>query len=51
MEITDDKWNEIDGNVISVLHLALADGVLSSVAEKPLETNGSTRLSVMAMTK
>ncbi|KAH9654151.1 hypothetical protein KPL70_027652 [Citrus sinensis] len=36
MEITDDKWNEIDGNVISDLHLALADGVLSSVAEKNL---------------
>ncbi|KAH9651792.1 hypothetical protein KPL70_026888 [Citrus sinensis] len=34
MEITDDKWNEIDGNAISDLHLALADGVLSSVAEK-----------------
>ncbi|KAH9784261.1 hypothetical protein KPL71_009581 [Citrus sinensis] len=30
MEITDDKWNEIDGNAISDLHLALADGVLSS---------------------
>ncbi|KAH9745518.1 hypothetical protein KPL70_004102 [Citrus sinensis] len=34
MEITDDKWNEIDGNAISDLHLTLADGVLSSVAEK-----------------
>ena len=34
MEISDDKWNEIDGNAISDLHLALADGVLSSVAEK-----------------
>ncbi|KAH9753523.1 hypothetical protein KPL71_015101 [Citrus sinensis] len=34
MEITNDKWNEIDGNAISNLHLALADGVLSSVAEK-----------------
>ncbi|KAH9734074.1 Integrase catalytic domain-containing protein [Citrus sinensis] len=34
MEITDDKWNEVDGNAISDLHLALADGVLSSVAEK-----------------
>ena len=34
MEITNDKWNEIDGNAISDLHLALADGVLSSVAEK-----------------
>ncbi|KAH9725713.1 hypothetical protein KPL70_007982 [Citrus sinensis] len=34
MEITDDKWNEVDGNAISDLHLALADGVLSSMAEK-----------------
>ena len=34
MEITDDKWNKIDGNTISDLHLALADGVLSSVVEK-----------------
>ncbi|KAH9681068.1 hypothetical protein KPL71_026802 [Citrus sinensis] len=34
MEITDDKWNEIDGNTISDLHLALANRVLSSVAEK-----------------
>uniref|UniRef100_A0A2N9GLP2 Gag-Pol polyprotein n=1 Tax=Fagus sylvatica TaxID=28930 RepID=A0A2N9GLP2_FAGSY len=34
-EITDDgKWNEMDGNAIANLHLALADGVLSSVAEK-----------------
>ncbi|KAH9687766.1 hypothetical protein KPL70_014887 [Citrus sinensis] len=34
MEIADDKWNEIDGNAISDLHLALADGILSSVVEK-----------------
>ena len=34
MEITDDTWNEVDDNVISNLHLAFADGVLSSVAEK-----------------
>ena len=34
-EITDDsKWNEMDGNAIANLHLALADEVLSSVAEK-----------------
>ena len=33
-EITDDKWNKIDGNVISDLYLALAGGILSSVAEK-----------------
>ena len=32
IEITeDDKWNEMDGNAIADLHLALADGVLSSV--------------------
>ncbi|KAH9751081.1 hypothetical protein KPL71_014143 [Citrus sinensis] len=37
MEINDDKWNEIDGNAISDLHLALADEVLSSVAEKNIE--------------
>ena len=36
-EITDDKWNEVDGNAISDLHLALADEVLSSVAEKNIE--------------
>ena len=34
IEIIDDKWNEIDGNTISDLHLALVDEVLSSVAEK-----------------
>ncbi|KAH9723668.1 hypothetical protein KPL70_007189 [Citrus sinensis] len=34
LEITDYKWNEVDGNAISDLHLALADGVLSSVVEK-----------------
>ena len=34
MKITDDKWNEVDGNVISDLHLTLADEILSSVAEK-----------------
>ncbi|KAH9669265.1 hypothetical protein KPL70_021724 [Citrus sinensis] len=34
MEITDDKWNEVDGNAIFDLHLAFTDGVLSSVAEK-----------------
>jgi hypothetical protein len=34
-EITDNaKWNEMDGNVIANIHLALADEVLSSVAEK-----------------
>ena len=32
---TDDgEWNKIDGNTISNLYLALADGVLSGVAEK-----------------
>ena len=34
MEITDDKWNKMDDNTIDDLHLALAEGVLSSVAEK-----------------
>ena len=35
MKITDnDKWDEINGNAIADLHLALADGVLSSVVEK-----------------
>lgn len=34
-EILDDgKWNEMDGNAIVNLHLALADGVLSSITEK-----------------
>ena len=29
---TDDaKWNEMDGNAIANLHLAVADGVLSSI--------------------
>ncbi|KAK0593129.1 hypothetical protein LWI29_031498 [Acer saccharum] len=36
-EITDDdEWNKIDGNAVANLHLALADGVLSSVAEKKM---------------
>ena len=35
IEITDDdKWNEMDGNTIVDLYLALADWVLSSVEEK-----------------
>ncbi|KAL5805264.1 hypothetical protein ACOSQ3_032064 [Xanthoceras sorbifolium] len=34
-EITDDsKWDEMEGNAVANLHLALADGVLSSIAEK-----------------
>jgi DNA (cytosine-5)-methyltransferase 1 len=34
-EITDNaKWNEMDGNAIANIHLALTDEVLSSVAEK-----------------
>ena len=34
-EILDnDKWKDMNGNAIANLHLALADGVLSSVAEK-----------------
>ena len=34
VEITNDKWNEIDGNIITDLHLALADVVLSNMAEE-----------------
>ena len=35
MEITDDdKWNEMDGNAIADLYLALVDRVLSNVEEK-----------------
>ncbi|GJX47496.1 gag-pol polyprotein [Tanacetum coccineum] len=34
-EVTDDsKWDEMDRNAIANLHLALADGVLSSIEEK-----------------
>ncbi|KAL5846244.1 hypothetical protein ACOSQ3_009768 [Xanthoceras sorbifolium] len=32
--IDDNKWNEIDGNAIANLHLALANRVLSSIEEK-----------------
>ena len=32
--LDDDKWKDMNGNAIANLHLALADGVLSSVAEK-----------------
>ena len=32
--ITDDKYNEMDGNVIAGLYLALTDEVLPSVVEK-----------------
>jgi len=32
--LSDDKWKEIENNAIANLHLALADSVLSSVAEK-----------------
>ncbi|GJX24925.1 gag-pol polyprotein [Tanacetum coccineum] len=35
VEVTDDsKWDEIDRNAIANLHLALADGVFSSIEEK-----------------
>ncbi|GKD47751.1 gag-pol polyprotein [Tanacetum coccineum] len=35
VEVTDDnKWDEVDENAIANLHLALADGVLSSIEEK-----------------
>nr|GEW08436.1 hypothetical protein [Tanacetum cinerariifolium] len=34
-EVTDDsKWDRMDGMVVANLHLALADGVLSSIEEK-----------------
>nr|GEX23789.1 retrovirus-related Pol polyprotein from transposon TNT 1-94 [Tanacetum cinerariifolium] len=34
-EVTDDsKWDEMDGNAVANLYLALADGVLSSLEEK-----------------
>nr|GFB25656.1 Gag-Pol polyprotein [Tanacetum cinerariifolium] len=34
-EVTNDsKWDEMDGNAIANLHLALADGVLSSIEDK-----------------
>ena len=32
--LDDNKWKEMDGNAIANLHLALAEEVLSSVAEK-----------------
>ena len=32
--IDDDKWNEMDGNTIADLHLALVDEVLFSMVEK-----------------
>nr|GEV45567.1 Gag-Pol polyprotein [Tanacetum cinerariifolium] len=36
-EVMDDsKWDEMDGNAIANLHLALADGVLSSIEEKKI---------------
>ena len=36
-KITDNaKWNEMDVNAIANIHLALADEVLSSVAEKKI---------------
>ncbi|TYK21892.1 polyprotein [Cucumis melo var. makuwa] len=35
VEITyDNKWNEMDGNAMANIHLALADNVLSSIKEK-----------------
>ncbi|GJZ65614.1 retrovirus-related pol polyprotein from transposon TNT 1-94 [Tanacetum coccineum] len=35
VEVTNDsEWDEMDGNAIANLHLALADGVLSSIEEK-----------------
>lgn len=34
VEMTDQKWKEIDNNAIANLHLAMADSVLSSVGRK-----------------
>lgn len=34
IQITNNMWNEIDGNAITDLHLALADRVLSSVVKE-----------------
>lgn len=33
-KIKDDKWNEMDENVVANLHMALVDEVLSSIEEK-----------------
>ena len=33
-KITDDKWNEMDDNAITKLHLAFLDRVQSNVAEE-----------------
>jgi len=33
-DIIDKKWKEIDNNAIANFHLALADAILSSIAEK-----------------
>jgi hypothetical protein len=33
-DITDQKWKEMDDNAVANLHLAMADSVLSSIAEK-----------------
>ena len=33
-DITDEKWKEMDDNAVANLHLAMADSVLSSIAEK-----------------
>ena len=43
-EITNDKWNKIESNTISDLHLALVDGVLSSMTEKQ-NSKGNIRYS------
>lgn len=34
--IIDEKWNKMDGNAITDLHLALTDGMLSSVVEEKI---------------
>ena len=34
--IFDDKWKEMDGNIIANLHLAIVDSMLSSILEKKI---------------
>ncbi|KAF2291302.1 hypothetical protein GH714_022364 [Hevea brasiliensis] len=41
--ITDDRWKEMDDNAIANLHLAMADTVLSSVAERRQQKKFGTR--------
>ena len=38
----DNKWNEMDENIVADLHLALADEISSSVQEKKLQKRFGT---------